>query len=204
MRAMRGSLIVLEGIDGCGKTTQIERLEAALVKFRKVERLREPGGTVVGEKIRALLADPSHAEMTPRTELLLFMAARAQLADEKIGPALRGGLVVLLDRYYHSTAAYQGGASGLGVSKVLDLVETLRFPKPDLVVLLDLDPAEAAKRTGGAKDRIESKGPDYQWKVRSTFLKMARDDRKRFRIIDASKSPEEVHEAIIKVVKRVL
>jgi len=201
---MQGSLIVLEGIDGCGKTTQIERLEAALAKFRKVERLREPGGTVVGEKIRELLANPDHAEMTPRTELLLFMAARAQLAVEKIGPALRGGLVVLLDRYYHSTAAYQGGASGLGVSKVLDLVETLRFPKPDLVVLLDLDPAEAAKRTNRPKDRIEEKGADYQWKVRSTFLKMARDDRKRFRIIDAAKSPDEVHEAIIRVVKRVL
>jgi len=103
---MQGSLIVLEGIDGCGKTTQIERLEAALAKFRKVERLREPGGTVVGEKIRELLANPDHMEMTPRTELLLFMAARAQLAVEKIGPALRGGLVVLLDRYYHSTSAY--------------------------------------------------------------------------------------------------
>lgn len=201
---MRGSLIVLEGIDGSGKTTQADRLEAALLKFRKVERLREPGGTVVGEKLRDLLADPSHAEMTPRTELLLFMAARAQLADEKIGPALRGGGVVLLDRYYHSTAAYQGGASGLGVGKVLDLVETLRFPKPDLVVLLDLDPAEAAKRMDGAKDRIESKGPDYQWRVRSTFLKMARDDRKRFRVIDASRPPDDVHDAILKAVKRVL
>ena len=201
---MQGSLIVFEGIDGSGKSTQIEKLEAALSKFRKVERLREPGGTVVGEKIRELLANPDHAELTPRAELLLFMAARAQLAEQKIGPALRGGLVVLLDRYYHSTAAYQGGASGLGVGKVLDLVETLRFPKPDLVVLLDLDPAEAAKRTDRPKDRIESKGPDYQWKVRSTFLKMARDDRKRFRIIDATRTPDEVHDAILKVVKRVL
>ncbi len=201
---MRGSLIVLEGIDGCGKTTQIERLEAALSAHRKVARLREPGGTIVGEKIRELLANPDHAAMTPRAELLLFMAARAQLADEKIGPALRGGLIVLLDRYYHSTAAYQGGASGLGVGKVLDLVDTLRFPKPDLVVLLDLDPAEAAKRMDRAKDRIEAKGADYQWKVRSTFLKMARDDRKRFRVIDASRTPDEVHQAILKVVKRVL
>jgi dTMP kinase len=142
--------------------------------------------------------------MTPRAELLLFMAARAQLAEQKINPALRGGLVVLLDRYYHSTAAYQGGASGLGVSKVLDLVETLRFPRPDLVVLLDLDPAEAEKRSNRPKDRIESKGADYQWKVRSTFLKMARDDRKRFRIIDAMRTPDEVHEAVLKVVKRVL
>ncbi|HEY3225372.1 MAG TPA: dTMP kinase [Planctomycetota bacterium] len=201
---MRGSLVVLEGIDGCGKTTQAGLLEAALSAHRKVVRLREPGGTVVGERIRELLADPSYGEMTPRTELLLFMAARAQLAVEKIEPALRGGFVVLLDRYYHSTAAYQGGASGLGVSKVLDLVETLKFPKPDLVVLLDLDPAEAAKRSNRAPDRIEAKGADYQWRVRSTFLKMARDDRKRFRIVDASPSPEKVHEAILKVVRRVL
>jgi dTMP kinase len=201
---MQGTLIVLEGIDGCGKTTQAGRLEAALSKHRKVERLREPGGTVVGEKIRELLANPDHAEMTPRAELLLFMAARAQLAVEKIGPALRGGLIVLLDRYYHSTAAYQGGASGLGVGKVLDLVDTLRFPKPDLVVLLDLDPAEAATRMDRTKDRIEARGADFQWKVRSTFLKMARDDRKRFRVIDASKSQDDVHDAIMKVVKRVL
>jgi dTMP kinase len=201
---MQGTLIVFEGIDGSGKSTQIARLEAALAKFRQVDRLREPGGTVVGEKIRELLANPDHTEMTARAELLLFMAARAQLAEEKIGPALRGGRVVLLDRYYHSTAAYQGGASGLGVGKVLDLVETLRFPKPDLVILLDLDPAEAAKRTDRAKDRIESKGQDYQWKVRSTFLKMARDDRKRFRVIDATRTPDEVHDAVLKVVKRVL
>jgi dTMP kinase len=201
---MQGTLIVLEGIDGCGKTTQAGRLAEALSKYRKVERLREPGGTVVGEKIRELLANPDHAEMTARAELLLFMAARAQLAEEKIGPALRGGLIVLLDRYYHSTAAYQGGASGLGVSKVLDLVDTLRFPKPDLVVLLDLDPTEAAKRMDRSKDRIEARGADFQWKVRSTFLKMARDDRKRFRVIDASKTPDEVHDAILRVVKRVL
>jgi len=201
---MQGSLIVLEGIDGCGKTTQVAKLEEALGKFRQVVRLREPGGTVVGEKIRELLAAPEHSEMSLRTELLLFMAARAQLAEEKIGPALRGGMVVLLDRYFHSTAAYQGGASGLGVKKVLELVETLRFPKPDLVVLLDIDPGEAAKRMNRPADRIEAKGADYQWKVRSTFLKMARDDRKRFRIIDASRTPEEIHEAILKVVKRVL
>src|SRR5258705_3790449 len=116
--------------------------------------------------------------MTPRTELLLFMAARAQLAAEKIEPALRGGAIVLLDRYYHSTAAYQGGASGLGVGKVLDLVETLKFPKPDLVILLDLDPAEAAKRMNRAPDRIEAKGPEYQWRVPSTFLKMGHHDLK--------------------------
>jgi len=201
---MLGSLIVLEGIDGCGKTTQAGLLDSALSAHRKVVRLREPGGTVVGERIREVLADPSHAEMTARTELLLYMAARAQLAYEKIGPALRGGLIVLLDRYYHSTAAYQGGASGLGVGKVLDLVETLKFPKPDLVILLDLDPAEAAKRMNRAPDRIEAKGPEYQWRVRSTFLKMARDDRKRFRIVDAVPPPEKVHEAILKVVRRVL
>jgi len=109
---MRGSLIAFEGIDGCGKTTQIGLLEASLAPHRRLLRLREPGGTEVGERIRALLADGRHAEMTARTELLLFMAARAQLVAEKIEPGLRGGFVVLLDRYYYSTAAYQGGAVG--------------------------------------------------------------------------------------------
>jgi dTMP kinase len=201
---MRGSLIAFEGIDGCGKTTQIGLLEASLAPHRRLLRLREPGGTEVGERIRALLADARHAEMTPRTELLLFMAARAQLVQEKIEPALRGGFVVLLDRYFYSTAAYQGGAGGLGVKAVLDMARSLRFPKPDLVLLLDLDPAEAAKRMDRAKDRVEEKGADYQWKVRSTFLKMARDDKRRFRVLDASRPVDEVHRDIVKAVGRAL
>jgi len=201
---MRGSLIAFEGIDGCGKTTQIGLLEASLAPHRRLIRLREPGGTEVGERIRALLADGRHAEMTAKTELLLFMAARAQLVAEKIEPGIRGGFVVLLDRYYYSTAAYQGGAGGLGVKTVLELAQSLRFPKPDLVLLLDLDPAEAEKRMNRPKDRVEEKGSDYQWKVRSTFLKMARDDKRRIRVVDASRPADEVHRDIVKAVGRAL
>jgi len=201
---MRGSLIAFEGIDGCGKTTQIGLLEASLSPHRRILRLREPGGTEVGEKIRTLLADGRHAEMTAKTELLLFMAARAQLVQEKIEPAIRGGFIVLLDRYYYSTAAYQGGAGGLGVKGVLEMAQTLRFPRPDLVILLDLDPGEAEKRMNRPKDRVEEKGTDYQWKVRSTFLKLARDDKRRFRVVDAARVPDEVHRDIVKVVGRAL
>jgi len=106
--------------------------------------------------------------------------------------------------YLFCTAAYQGGAGGRGVKTVLQLAQSLRFPKPDLVLLLDLDPAEAEKRMNRPKDRVEEKGTDYQWKVRSTFLKMARDDKRRFRVVDASRPADEVHRDIVKAVGRAL
>ncbi len=204
MPPMRGRLIVFEGIDGCGKSTQIARLEKDLRRTRRVLRLREPGGTPIGERIRELLADVRHAEMDARTELLLFMASRAQLVEERIRPALAKGAIVLLDRYYHSTAAYQGAAGEIGVRFVLDFAErTMKFPRPDLVLLLDLDPAEAARRTNRARDRVEAKGLAYQRRVRAGFLRMARADR-RFRVVDASAPVDEVQRAVTAGVRRAL
>jgi dTMP kinase len=202
---MKGRFIVFEGGDGCGKTTQLGLLEGALTKRHRVLRLREPGSTPIGERVREVLLDARHAEMAPATEFLLYMAARAQLVEERIRPALKRGDVVLLDRYYYSTAAYQGAAGKLGVSYVLDFAEkTMKFPKPDLVVVLDVTAVEAARRSKREKDRVESKGAAYQARVRTSFLAMARRDRKRFRVVDASGTIDDVHRDIVKVVDRVL
>ncbi len=195
--------IVFEGIDGCGKTTQIGLLESAL--GRRVLRLREPGGTAIGEDVRVVLLNAKHAGMSPMTEFLLYMASRAQLVEQEIRPALRRGVVVLLDRYYYSTAAYQGAAGKIGVRYVLDFAEkTCGFPKPDLVVLLDVDAEEAARRSTREKDRVEAKGLAYQKKVRQAYLNIAKEEKRRFRVIPTSGSIEDVHQAVKEVVTRAL
>src|SRR5262245_4526799 len=139
---MRGRFIVIEGIDGSGKSTLAGRLaEHVASRRRRLIRLREPGGTRIGEQARALLLDARNGEMTPLTEFFLYMACRAQLVEQIVRPALRKGTVVLCDRYYYSTAAYQGAAGGLGIPAVLDVAERIaRFERPDLVLLLDLPP----------------------------------------------------------------
>lgn len=193
---MAGRLIVFEGIDGCGKTTQIARLHR---RMPKALRLREPGGTAIGEKVRDLLADRKHDGMSAWTELLLFMAARAQLVEERLRPALERGRTVLLDRYYPSTAAYQGAAGRIGSRFVMDLAErTLAFPKPDRVLLFDVDEREAFRRRHRKADRMEAKGLAYQRRVRSGYLTLARGDRRRWRVIDASQPVDAVHEAVLR------
>lgn len=193
---MRGRLIVFEGIDGCGKTTQIARLHRRLPGAL---RLREPGGTAIGEKIRTLLADRKHDGMSARTELLLFMAARAQLVEERVAPALARGRTVLLDRYYPSTAAYQGAAGEIGTRFVMDLAErVLKFPRPDRVLLFDVDEREAHRRRDRKADRVEAKGLAYQRRVRRGYLTLARADRRRWRLIDASRPVDEVHQAVLR------
>ncbi|HXX93545.1 MAG TPA: dTMP kinase, partial [Planctomycetota bacterium] len=184
---MRGRFIAIEGIDGSGKSTLAARLAQDLSRAgHPVLRTREPGGTPIGEKVRALLLDVKNAEMVPLAEFFLYMASRAQLVEESIRPALRAGQVVICDRYYYSTAAYQGAAGNVGVDAVLDISEKVaRFAKPDLVALLDLPPKVARARQGIRDDRVESKGSAYQERVRRGFLVIARRDRRRFRVFDA-------------------
>ncbi len=203
---MRGRFIVFEGIDGCGKTTQVEQLVTALEKQgRSVLRLREPGGTPLGDAVRGLLLERRGFAMSAWTEVFLFMASRAQLVAEKLLPALEEGRTIVLDRYYYSTAAYQGAAGKVGVPLVIDLAESVaNFPKADLVLLLDIDPQVALRRLGGARDRVEDKGTAYQKKVRAAFLKIAAADKKRFRVIDASQPREKVHAQILAEVKRAI
>src|ERR671913_1839503 len=152
-----GRLIAFEGVEGSGKSTQLELLRQALEgRGCEVVVTREPGGTPAGERVRSLLLDPG-VELHPRAEALLFAAARAELVERVIRPALERGAVVLCDRYLDSSLAYQGGARGLGRGPVEDVN---RFATgallPDLVVLLDLDPASGLRRRSGELDRIEA------------------------------------------------
>jgi dTMP kinase len=202
---MRGRFIVFEGIDGSGKSSVSAKIEEHLKKGgRRVLRTREPGGTAIGEKVRAVLLDPANAEMLPWTELFLYMASRAQLVEQVIRPALAEGVDVLCDRYYYSTAAYQGAAGKVGIPIVLKLAQEIaKFQRPDLVLLFDVPPHVARRRAGDRRDRVESKGEAYQERVRRGFLKMAKAER-RFRVIDASRPADDVLDAARKAVDRVL
>lgn len=203
---MRGRFIVVEGIDGSGKSTMAGHVANELRRLgREVLRTREPGGTPISEQIRALLLDPKNSAMVPFAELFLFMASRAQLVDEVIRPSLAKGVDVVCDRYYYSTAAYQGAAGKVGIDTVLTVAEKIaKFQKPDLVLLLDLDPTLARSRDGIRNDRVENKGVEYQKKVRAGFLKMARREKKRVKVVDASRPPEQVFADIQKAVSRAL
>ena len=130
---MRGRFIVVEGIDGSGKSTMASRLAGELrARGRNVLRTREPGGTLIGEKVRTLLLDAENAAMVPYAELFLYMASRAQLVDEVIRPALAKGTDVLCDRYYYSTAAYQGAAGKVGIRTVIDVAEKIAIEDRNL------------------------------------------------------------------------
>jgi len=199
MNSDRGKFITFEGGDGCGKTTQI-KLAAGYLEREGYDFLltREPGGTAIGEKIRAILLDPENAEMTDMTEMLLYAAARAQIARDVIEPALAAGRTVVCDRWADSSMVYQGGARGLGEAvRVVNAYAAGELFSPDATILLDLDPEEALARAesadGGGGDRIEAIGAEYQMKVRTAYLKLAACDPGRIRVIDASGSEDEVH-----------
>jgi dTMP kinase len=188
-----GRLIAFEGVEGAGKSTQLDLLRQALEgRRREVVVTREPGGTPAGERVRALLLDPE-VELDPRAEALLFAAARAELVAEVIRPALERGAVVLSDRYLDSSLAYQGGARGLGRGPV---EEVNRFATggllPDLVVLLDLDPADGLARRARDPDRIEAQDIDFHRRVREAFRDLAAADPGRFAVIDAAAPVPEV------------
>lgn len=197
-----GFLLSFEGSEGCGKSTQIRLLKDRLEKSgRQVEVLREPGGTEIGESIRHLLQHAKEARaMTPEAELLLFAASRAQIVREKIRPLVESGVFVILDRFLDSTTVYQGHARGLP----LDAVNAInRFAiggtLPQLTLLLDLDTQAAWQRihaTGRELDRMESQPPEFFEKVRQGYLEVARAEPQRVQIVDASASPETVHESI--------
>jgi dTMP kinase len=182
-----GTLIAFEGVEGAGKSTQLDLLRGELERRgHEVVVTREPGGTPAGERVRELLLDPA-VELHPRAEALLFAAARAQLVEQVIRPALDRGAVVLCDRYLDSSLAYQGGGRGLGRAAV---EEVNRFATggllPDLVVLLDLDPADGLARRRGERDRIEVEDLAFHRRVRDAFRELAAGDPGRFAVVDAA------------------
>jgi dTMP kinase len=201
---LAGKFIVIDGPDGCGKTTQTKLLVDWLKKHGvAVETFREPGGTAIGEKIRQILLNPEHIAMSTEAEVMLYMAARVQLWQEKIAPALKQNKCVVLDRWLSSTCAYQGFAGGFGVEQVVKIArDCLERPWPDLTIILDVDLKTASKRLKKDLDRMEQKGDDYHKKVRDGFLKLA-GGREDFVIIDAADDIETVHKRITNAIEKV-
>ncbi len=190
-----GSFIVFDGGEGCGKTTQIALLKDRLAREgHRVEAVRDPGTTRVGELIRAILLNPDHSEMAMRCEMLLYMAARAQMLAERIFPLLESGHVVLCDRFVSSTLSYQLGGDGLTAAEIRSVADVaLRGRWPDLTLILDM-PAEASiARVTRAKDRIEQRPLEYHRQVRANFLAQADADPARYRVVAADRSIEAVH-----------
>jgi len=196
-----GKFIVLDGPDGCGKSTHCRILAEWLKKHGiEVELLRDPGATEIGEKIRQILLSTESNSMDDTTEVLLFMASRAQLWKEKIAPSLASGKCVLIDRWLSSTCAYQGKAGGFGMDKVIRIAEDcLEKPWPDLTVILDIDLKTAAQRLARDLDRMEQKGDRYHQKVRQGFLELA-DKLDNFSVVDTSGKIESVAKIIIEIV----
>ena len=194
---MRGLFVTFEGIDRSGKTTQAGLLVDAL--GGEALGVREPGGTRAGERVRAILKDPS-VSLSPEAEALLFAAARSELVADVILPALDEGKVVVSDRFLDSSLAYQGGARGLGMEDVERVNDfAVRGLKPDLTFLLELSPEDAAARAG-ASDRFEEEGAELQEAVGAAYERLVRSDPERWRRIDATRSPDEVHADVLAAV----
>lgn len=189
-----GVFIVFEGCDGSGKTTNIARLVVELgARGYGVTSTREPGGTAIGEKIRSILLDSRNLRMSMRCEALLYAASRAQLVEETIAPALERGDVVICERYYYSSLAYQAYAGGLDAGFVRRLNEwATQDIMPDLILLLDVDPKESLGRKAGGFDRIEGRTLRYHETVRNAYLALAREEPQRYRVVDGARPVEEV------------
>lgn len=201
----KGFFVTIEGCEGVGKSTLLRGLKDYLeTAGRDAVFTREPGGTEVAERIRAVILDPENAAMTPTAELLLYAAARAQHTEEKIIPAVRDGKLVICDRYSDSTLAYQSYARGLDRGECLAADEIARRGiKPDLTVFLDLSPERGFARKGGADkgDRLEREKIDFHERVYAGFRAIAESDPDRVVAVDASKSKEEVLAAVVSLLK---
>ena len=192
--------ITFEGLDYSGKSTQVQLLVDRLSRQQfNVLLLREPGGTEIGERIRTILLDKEATAMTTVAELFLFSASRAQLVEEVIKPALNGGLVVVCDRFYDSTTAYQGSGRQIGMETVQAINRAATGGlTPSLTLFIDIPPDEVEKRmrrSQGGKDRMESNGRDFYEKVRSGYLDLAKKE-ERFVVINGMQSIDVIEEEV--------
>ena len=213
VKRLAGRFIVFDGPDGSGKSTQLERF-AEYCRSNGVPLLevREPGGTPIGEQIRAVLLNPD-AEMSLRCEMMLYMASRAQLMQEKITPALERGEMVLADRFISSTLAYQGSGGGLSRDEILQVGRVAIGERwPDLTVIFDVDEQTAARRLHGAAkgassratlfaDRVERRDSAFHRRVRQGFLDQAKLDPQRYLVVDASGEPQGVFTALLRALE---
>ncbi|HKS43152.1 MAG TPA: dTMP kinase [Blastocatellia bacterium] len=204
---MPGIFITLEGMDGCGKSTQIEMLAQALESRRlEIVITREPGGTPVGESVRSLLVSDASVGISAATELFLIVGARAQHVVELIKPSVAAGKIVISDRYTDSTVAFQGHGRGLDLSMIDEVNElaTGGF-RPDLTILFDLDPAVARSRLNarpmsGWMGAVDEEKLDFHTRVREGYLNLATREANRIRVVEASGSLEETHAKVMSLV----
>ena len=204
----RGQFITVEGTEGVGKSTNMDFIEGWLKKAGKeLVITREPGGTELGEKLRAVLLDAKEQSMCDDTELLLMFAARAQHLNEVIQPALDAGKWVLCDRFTDSTYAYQGGGRGIELSRIAQLETWVQGDRrPDMTLILDLPIDVGLERAGkrSAPDRFELEKHDFFNKVRDTYLSRAAANPERYQVIDASPSISDVQQSIQSVLEKMV
>ena len=200
---MAGSLITFEGIDGSGKSTQIQMLEHEFNKLGiEYKTFREPGGTELSEKIRAILLDKENIELISTSESLLFAAARAQLTAEQIKPAIEKGKFVICDRFTDSTIAYQGYGRGLDIKQLeeINYIATAGLT-PDITFILDISPETAAVRMQAeASDRMEAMGMDFFMRIREGYCQIKNQNPNRYSVINGEQSPENVFNEIKEIV----
>ena len=205
---MPGMFIIVEGIEGVGKTTNMEYLQQTIAAAgRELVVTREPGGTPLGEALRGLLLDPQYKGMNPDCELQLMFAARAEHLDKVIRPAIEAGQWVLCDRFTDATYAYQGGGRGLDAGRIAALEELVQGDfRPDLTLLLDVPVEVGLARAGNrsAPDRFEQEQVDFFERVRQAYLDMATSHDGRYRVIDASRSLDRVQEQLAEVLREFL
>ncbi len=198
----RGYFITFEGADGCGKTTQLELLANYLKgKNEEVIITREPGARGLGEKIREILLNYD-GEVSDRCESFLFLADRAQHIDMIVNPAVEAGKIVLCDRHIDSSVAYQGYGRGLDIEQIdrLNMLAT-NGRRPDLTLVFDIDVETSMKRVGKEKDRMESAGVEFFNRVREGYLELAKQEPERICVLDATKSIEEIHSEVVKIIE---
>lgn len=199
----KGLFITFEGADGCGKTTQLNLLKDYLTKKKyDVILTREPGGKGLGEKIREILLNYD-GEVSNRCESFLFLADRAQNVDVIVNPAIKQGKIVLCDRHTDSSVAYQGYGRGLDIEQIKALNNLATGGKqPDLTLVFDVDIETSMKRVGNQKDRMESSGIEFFNRVRNGYLELAKQEPDRIKVIDSTKSIEDVHKQVLDVINK--
>ena len=198
----KGLFITFEGSEGSGKSTQAKFVYDYLrKKGKKVMFIREPGGVKISEAIRKILLDVKNTKMCDETEALLYMAARAQLVHDVIEPALKSGKIILCDRFLDSTVCYQGYGNGVDI----DFIKTLgrfvtRGIQPHLTFIFDLDVQEGLRRRGSSRDRIERRAVAYHNRVRNGYLKLAKQEPRRIKVIKVNQSKEEIFKVVRKFI----